>query len=265
MQVMCVAGFVVNCTAGLAWGLLLAWARDGLGMDGQQRNFAAACYDMLKVRSCMRSVHASHVSLLWADGTEYGARTTSPLPQGLSQFLAGLLSDNVGRKWPVVTGLLGISAGLLTSAFGMGFRGAFLPSGSEDAISDLAFGYLVVAAMLMGHVPPDLSVCTSVINLPGQRPDRVALCRVGSGLAYPVMIAAVADHSSPACRAKHMGIYRFWRDLGYAVLPAGKKVLLVLRLMILHLRLRPGCSGIREADLDSLGQIRRRRIVGRAF
>ena len=49
-NVVCVAGFVVNCTAGLAWGLLLAWVRDGLGMSGSQRNTASAWYDLLKVR-----------------------------------------------------------------------------------------------------------------------------------------------------------------------------------------------------------------------
>lgn len=49
MLAMCCAGFVINMTSGLAWGLLLAWARDGLGMDSMQRNLASACYESLKV------------------------------------------------------------------------------------------------------------------------------------------------------------------------------------------------------------------------
>eukprot|EP00873_Tetraselmis_striata_P039874 jgi/Tetstr1/460138/TSEL_005454.t1 len=125
MLVMCAAGFVINMTTGLAWGLLLAWARDGLGMDGAQRNLASASYEALK---------------------------------GVSQLLAGLLSDKIGRKWPIAT-------------------------------MDLQFGHLVIAACLMG---------------------------IGSGISYPVMIAAVADHSGVAKRARNIGIFRFWRDLGYA-------------------------------------------------
>jgi hypothetical protein len=57
MLVICFAGFVVNMTSGLAWGLLLAWARDGLGMDGAQRNLASACYESLKVRRVSERLH----------------------------------------------------------------------------------------------------------------------------------------------------------------------------------------------------------------
>jgi MFS family permease len=36
-------------------------------------------------------------------------------------------------------------------------------------------------------------------------------------MAYPALIAAVADHTSTAWRAQGLGVYRFWRDLGYAL------------------------------------------------
>jgi len=39
----------------------------------------------------------------------------------------------------------------------------------------------------------------------------------GTALAYPTLIAAVADAAPPARRASVVGKYRFWRDLGYAV------------------------------------------------
>jgi MFS family permease len=35
-------------------------------------------------------------------------------------------------------------------------------------------------------------------------------------MAYPALIAAVADHTGPSWRAQRLGVYRFWRDLGYA-------------------------------------------------
>jgi predicted MFS family arabinose efflux permease len=34
---------------------------------------------------------------------------------------------------------------------------------------------------------------------------------------YPALIASVADHTRPAWRAQGLGVYRFWRDLGYAL------------------------------------------------
>jgi predicted MFS family arabinose efflux permease len=30
-------------------------------------------------------------------------------------------------------------------------------------------------------------------------------------------LAAIADHAHPAWRASSLGVYRFWRDIGYAV------------------------------------------------
>jgi len=40
---------------------------------------------------------------------------------------------------------------------------------------------------------------------------------IGMALLYPNLSAAVADLSPPAWRGSAIGIYRFWRDLGYAV------------------------------------------------
>ena len=34
---------------------------------------------------------------------------------------------------------------------------------------------------------------------------------------YPSLIAAVSDASHPTWRARSLSVYRFWRDLGYAV------------------------------------------------
>ena len=40
---------------------------------------------------------------------------------------------------------------------------------------------------------------------------------VGTAMVYPTLLAAVTDHAHPAWRASSLGVYRFWRDLGYAV------------------------------------------------
>ncbi|MFC5747327.1 MFS transporter [Actinomadura rugatobispora] len=39
---------------------------------------------------------------------------------------------------------------------------------------------------------------------------------VGTAMVYPALIASVSDHAHPAWRAKALGTYRFWRDIGYA-------------------------------------------------
>ena len=39
---------------------------------------------------------------------------------------------------------------------------------------------------------------------------------VGTALVYPTLIAAVGNRAHPAWRASSVGVYRLWRDLGYA-------------------------------------------------
>jgi MFS family permease len=43
------------------------------------------------------------------------------------------------------------------------------------------------------------------------------LLGIGTAMVYPSLIAAVSDASSPAWRARSLSVYRFWRDLGYAI------------------------------------------------
>ena len=43
------------------------------------------------------------------------------------------------------------------------------------------------------------------------------LLGVGTAMVYPTLLAAIGDVVNPAWRASTMGVYRFWRDMGYAV------------------------------------------------
>jgi MFS family permease len=40
---------------------------------------------------------------------------------------------------------------------------------------------------------------------------------VGTAQVYPTLLAAVSDRSHPSWRAASVGVYRFWRDFGYAL------------------------------------------------
>jgi len=43
------------------------------------------------------------------------------------------------------------------------------------------------------------------------------LMGIGTAMVYPTLIAAVSDASHPSWRARSLSVYRFWRDLGYAL------------------------------------------------
>jgi predicted MFS family arabinose efflux permease len=43
------------------------------------------------------------------------------------------------------------------------------------------------------------------------------LLGLGTAMVYPALIAVVSDAAAPAWRARALGVYRFWRDLGYAL------------------------------------------------
>ena len=40
---------------------------------------------------------------------------------------------------------------------------------------------------------------------------------LGTAMVYPTFLATVAEHTHPQDRAKSIGIFRLWRDLGYAI------------------------------------------------
>jgi MFS family permease len=94
-----------------------------------------------------------------------------PAVWGVGQIWTGHWSDRVGRKLPIVVGML-VQAGALVML----------------AVSDGAVGIAALAAALLG---------------------------VGTALVYPTLIAAISDSVPPVARAPAVGVYRFWRDMGY--------------------------------------------------
>ena len=132
------AGMVNNLNDGMAWGLFpLYFASFGLPME--HIGFLAALY---------------------------------PAVWGAAQLLTGGLSDRLGRKWM-------IASGMLVQAFGIS-----LILGAEG------FAPWSVSAVLLG---------------------------LGTAMVYPALLAAVGDVAHPAWRASAVGVYRLWRDAGYAV------------------------------------------------
>ena len=134
----CQAGMVNNLNDGLAWGVFpILFARHGLTVS--QIGILAALY---------------------------------PAVWGAGQLATGALSDHIGRKWLIATGMVVQAAGLAVVALGA------------------TFTVWAVAAVLLG---------------------------AGTAMVYPTLLAAVGDVAHPAWRARSVGVYRLWRDGGFAV------------------------------------------------
>jgi MFS family permease len=133
------AGLVNNLNDGLAWGIFpLFFAQVG-GLSIGRIGVLAALY---------------------------------PAVWGLGQLFTGGLSDRIGRKWL-------IASGMWTQAAAIGMIAAtrgFVP--------------WVAGALLLG---------------------------IGTAMVYPTLLAAVSDVAHPRWRASSVGVYRLWRDSGFAV------------------------------------------------
>jgi MFS family permease len=44
----------------------------------------------------------------------------------------------------------------------------------------------------------------------------MTLLGIGTAMVYPALLAAIGDVAHPSWRASSIGVYRLWRDLGYA-------------------------------------------------
>ena len=40
---------------------------------------------------------------------------------------------------------------------------------------------------------------------------------IGTAIVYPTFLSGIAENTNPQQRAKSLGVFRFWRDLGYAI------------------------------------------------
>ncbi len=83
------------------------------------------------------------------------------------------------------------------------------------ALSDrLGRKWLIAAGMWVQAVGIVLIVTSS--KLAGFAAG-AALLGLGTAMVYPTLLAAIADVAHPTWRASAVGVYRLWRDLGYAI------------------------------------------------
>jgi MFS family permease len=106
-------------------------------------------------------------------------------------------------------GEIGIVAGLYPALWGAGQLGAGWLSDHTGRKPLIVLGMLVQATGLAVLVAGGGAFAPAL--------GAAALLGVGTALVYPTLIAAVSDAVQPRDRAPAVGVYRFWRDAGFAL------------------------------------------------
>ncbi|TRC98793.1 MFS transporter [Mesorhizobium sp. WSM4303] len=124
------------------------------------------------------------------DGMSWGIFPLFFAAHGLGVERIGILK----AVYPAVWGVLQIATGPLSDRWG---RKGLIVAGMWVQAAALFltaltvdFGWWLLASLLLG---------------------------LGTAMVYPSLIAAVSDASHPSWRARSLSVYRFWRDLGYAI------------------------------------------------
>jgi MFS family permease len=110
---------------------------------------------------------------------------------------AGLSLDRIATLaalYPAVWGVTQLGTGALSDRLG---RKWLIVGGMWIQAAGIAL--IVISAGMPGFV------CGSI------------LLGVGTAMVYPTLLATIGDVAHPSWRASAVGVYRLWRDLGYAV------------------------------------------------
>ena len=172
------------------------------------------------------AAHVAHEQSRHASGADQKApplRTAFPAatyrdPALRSCSQAGLVNNmNDALAWGLVPlylaadgasiGAIGLVAGLYPAVWGVGQIWAGHRSDTIGRKPLIVIGMLVQAAALVVLAASGGEVALAALAA-------VAL-GVGTALVYPTLIAAISDAVMPTARASVVGVYRFWRDMGY--------------------------------------------------
>jgi MFS family permease len=204
---------------GIAFALMglvlsLGWVRESREFARHEARLLASA--PATARMVVNTTHATESAPSFAEilvRTSWSDRTLSAVCQ------AGLVNNlNDGLAWGLLPlffaagglGLaqIGLLAGLYPAVWGV----AQLATG---ALSDrLGRKPLIVGGMWLQAVA--LALLSRTYGFAAWA-VAMALLGLGTALVYPTFLAAVADVAHPSWRASAVGVYRLWRDGGYAV------------------------------------------------
>jgi MFS family permease len=147
--------------------------------------FARATYREPALRSCSQAGLVNNLN----DGLAWGL-----VPLFLAAHGAGVADIGlIAALYPAVWSVAQIGTGHWSDRVGrkpLIAAGMLVQAGALAllALSDAALGPAAAAAVLLG---------------------------AGTAMVYPTLIAAISDAVTPVARAPVVGVYRFWRDMGY--------------------------------------------------
>ncbi|SCG45055.1 Predicted arabinose efflux permease, MFS family [Micromonospora echinaurantiaca] len=171
--------------------------------------------------------HAHHEAATHQGGAHHGGLTTRQVlklvswrePALSSASQAGLVNNlNDGLAWglfPVLFAAAGLSlprigvlAALYPAVWGLG---QLLTGPLSDRVGrkPLIVGGMLIQAGALGLIAGGDSF--------GAWGTGAALLGAGTAMVYPTLLAAIGDVAHPAWRARAVGVYRLWRDAGFAV------------------------------------------------
>lgn len=221
------AGYGALAVSALATGWIAAWygVRPQPFYLGVGFALVGLALSALLVRETRH--HVSHESTLVgavpSDGVptprEVFWRTTLVNPNLSSVSQAGLVNNlNDGMAWglfPLVFAAAGLNlaqVGLLAAIYPATWSVVQIATG---ALSDrtgrkplIVWGMWIQAAGI-ALVTVTSAVAGFVVG--------VLLLGIGTAMVYPTLLAAIGDVAHPSWRASAVGVYRLWRDLGYAI------------------------------------------------
>ena len=153
--------------------------------------------------------------------------TTFTNPSLSSITLAGLANNlNDGMMWGLLPIMLasfsfslteiGFLVALYPAVWGLGqlFTGALADYYSKKVLLATGMSVQAIGIFIIAYFAAYNMMLLAAI-----------LLGLGTALVYPTFLAAIADYSHPQQRAECIGVYRLWRDLGYAIGALGSGII----------------------------------------
>ena len=219
------AGYLALAATGLATGALaasyglrpapfllgLAYAALGLGLSTV---LVLETHDHARLEA---SIH--HAASDGLTGRQIFTLTTFRERALSAASQAGLVNNlNDGLAWgiyPILFATSGMGAGRIGVLVALYPAVWSLGQLATGALSD-RWGrkWLIAGGMLVQAVGIALVAATTGFGLWALA---AVLMGIGTAMVYPTLLAVIGDVAHPAWRGRAVGVYRLWRDLGYAV------------------------------------------------
>ena len=212
----------LNESAGYLGVAAAAFASGALAADHAPRTVVWIGAAAVSVAGLLLSVflvrdtgaHAAHEHELHGHGAPRARRLLVSCSQ------AGLVNNlNDALAWGL--------APLYLAAHGAGVRQIAIVAGAYPVVwgaGQLATGWLSDVAGRRPLIVSGMLVQAGALALLVAGAGRFApslgaalLLGAGTALVYPTLLAAVSDSSAPLDRARTVGVYRFWRDVGFVL------------------------------------------------